>query len=229
MDETVTMRRVLWISVLGLAALCLCEVQAQGVAYLNSAGERDRFDAKQAPEWARVDATGTEQFKFNEIAFTVTYKDRTAFGGRGNKRGFDDPIEGLERRAVVERVLTYLGDVLNETAPAACEIVFDTSQTDGKGFLATAGPLFFEDPVGFRNGFAYDHITTGQDPLADSADIVCRVDFGYPWYTDAAPTVPEGAFDLFTALLHEFTHGMGLLSLTGEDGSSLVSEENPGV
>ncbi|MCC6489873.1 MAG: hypothetical protein IT364_20455 [Candidatus Hydrogenedentes bacterium] len=229
MDEFLTMRRVVWICVLGITALRLCEARAQGVAYLNSAGERDRFDAAQPPDWARVDSAGADQFKFNEIAFTVTYKDRTAFGGRGNNRGFDDPTRGLERRAVVERVLAYLGDVLNETAPAACEIVFDSSQTDSKGFLATAGPLFFEDPAGFRNGFAFDHITTGLDPLEGSGDIICRVDFGYPWYTDAAPTVPEGTFDLFTALLHELTHGMGLLSLSGEDGMSLVSEGNPGV
>ena len=231
MGEFRAMRNAFRIVCLGLGAAfyCLHGAHAQGVVYVNSAGQRVRFDAAEAPDWARVDSVGAVHLKFNEVTFSVTYKDCTANRGRGNNQGFDDPQMGLGRRAAVERVLEYLGDVLNETAPATCEIVFDTSQTDGKGFLATAGPLFFASPHGFRNGFAFDHITTGLDPLEGSADIVCQVDFAFPWYTDADPAVPEDAYDLYSALLHEITHGIGLISLISADGDSVISEGNPGV
>ena len=217
------------------AALCVGCLAASGPAiaehtyYVDCTGVVKSFESTRPPTWAALHARDATRLKLNEITFNITYKDQTANWGFGNHIGFDHPSLGLERRAVVERVLEYLGDVLNESAPAACDIVFDVSETDGSGFLATAGPLFFEIPNGFRSGLALQHITTGIDPSPDSADIVCKVDFGYPWYTDAMPDTPANRFDLFTALLHELTHGLGMLSVTNEDGSSLLTGGNPGV
>ncbi len=212
-----------------LAVLAPTGSLAERVFYIDSTGTVESFDSAAPPGWAAMRAEHSTQRKINQITFNLTYKDQTARWGLGNNVGFDHPTLGVERRAVVDRVLEYLGDVLNESGPAECDIQFDTSETDGSGFLATAGPLFFEEPHGFGNGLAFQHITTGVDPSPDTADIVCRVDFGFPWYTDAAPQVPENRLDLFTALLHELTHGLGLLSVCDEDGSSLLTGGNPGV
>jgi hypothetical protein len=192
---------------------------ADNVVYLDCSGRHDVFEAATLPEWAQAGPSPTKRLKFNEVTFNVTYKDVTVNSGAGNRRGFDHPVLGEERRAVVDRVLEYVGDVLNEGNPAECDIVFDVSESDGRDYLATAGPLFFQDPNGFRGGFAFDHITTGIDPLPGAADIVCRVDFGFPWYTKASLAVPDGEFDLFTALLHELTHGLGMLSVMGSTSS----------
>ncbi|GMV91946.1 MAG: hypothetical protein AMXMBFR82_17240 [Candidatus Hydrogenedentota bacterium] len=214
---------------IAVALLAPTASQAERVFYIDSSGVVESFDSASPPAWAAMRPEHATQRKVNEITFNVSYKDQTARWGLGNNIGFDHPTLGVERRAVVERVLEYLGDVLNEAGPAECDIQFNTSETDGSGFLATAGPLFFEEPHGFGNGLAFQHITTGVDPAPDTADIVCRVDFGFPWYTDAAPQVPEDRLDLFTALLHELTHGLGLLSVCDEDGSSLLTGGSPGV
>jgi len=199
-----------------LLVFCLAgakTVDAERIVYIDSTATVEAFDSASPPSWAKMRAEDAIQRKVNEITFNITYKDQTVRWGLGNKIGFDHPTKGAERRAVVDRVLEYLGDVLNESAPATCDIQFDTSETDGAGFLATAGPLFFETPNGFRNGLAYQHITTGIDPARNSADIVCRVDFGFPWHTSTAAEVPENRVDLFTALLHELAHGLGMLSV----------------
>jgi hypothetical protein len=220
----------LWNATLFAACVAVaCSAYADRIVYVDCTGAVRSFDSAQTPSWAATDAENATRLKFNQIAFNVTYKDQTTNWGLGNKIGFDHPIRGLERRAVVARVLEYLGDVLNETAPAECDIVFEISETDGAGFLATAGPLFFDTPHGFRSGLAFQHITTGIDPAPGSADIVCTVDFGYPWYTDASPQTPASRFDLFTALLHELTHGLGLLSVADADGASLLTGGSPGV
>jgi len=215
------------------AVLCIAGLTgpayAERLVYVDCTGTVDSYESTRPPSWAAFDAPDATRNKFNEITFNVIYRDQTTNFGFGNNIGFDHPRLGIERRAVVERVLEYLGDVLNESAPATCDIIFKISETDGTGYLATAGPLFFETPNGFRSGLAHQHITTGIDPAPNSADIVCTVDFGFPWYNDAAPETPPNRFDLFTALLHELTHGLGLLSVTDRDGSSLLTEGNPGV
>ncbi len=47
------------------------------------------------------------------------------------------------------------------------------------------------------------------------------VDFGYPWHAGTGPC-PSDQYDLFSTLLHEFSHGMGLFSLTTSTGASKI-------
>ncbi len=195
------------------------------VGYTDCEGSTIVFDSAKPPSWAIPAAVPTHRAKYNQILFNITYLDVQ----NDNNKGFDDPVLGAARRDVVNRVLEYIGDVLNETAPAACDIVFNVSKTDASGFLASAGPFYLTSPNGFSSGFAQEHIATGVDSLPGTADISSTVDFGYPWYTASAVPVTAGQYDLFSVLLHEMTHGLGVLSLSNAAGASKISGANPGV
>lgn len=157
------------------------------------------------------------------FTWNVTYGDVIA----NNNLGFDDPTEGADRQATFESVLTYVASVLNETSAATIDVTVQVSQTDGTGFLASAG-TFFSAGNQFTNGAAFTHITTGTDPFMGTPDITATFDFGYPWNSEL-DTVGGGEFDLATTALHEITHGLGFLSLCSSSGTSLITSSDPGT
>lgn len=168
-------------------------------------------------------ATVGDNTRAGNLTWNVTYADVTA----DNDYGFDDPALGATRRATLEAVLAYVNDVLNETTGAAIDIEVQLSQSDGSGFLATAGTLWFTAPNRYDNGIAYQHITTGVDPFIGTRDIGVTVDFGFTWNSDIG--IPEfEEYDLFTTLLHEITHGLGFAALSESDGTSGISDSEPG-
>jgi len=154
------------------------------------------------------------------ITWNVSYADVTSSSGVG----FDDPTEGAARRETVAAVLSYLNTILD--ASGIIDLKVNQSQTDGAGFLATAGPYFFTSS-GFSNGFAYDHATTGNDPAGSFPDAQTTFDFGYTWNSGTDP-VAGGEYDLFTVALHEIIHALGILSNIQSDGTSSLSNNNPG-
>jgi hypothetical protein len=160
--------------------------------------------------------------------YNVSFDD--IINNTGN--GFDDPTFGATRVSTVNSVLAYIDSELD--LPGALDLRFLNSETDGGGFLAAAGPLFFTGPNGFQNGTAFTHLTTNVDPIVGDDDARVTFDFGYTWNNDlSAPTVSE--FDLFTVTLHEVTHGLGFLSLLGGKsptptvGTSGITGTDPGV
>jgi len=145
--------------------------------------------------------------------FNITYQDVGS--------GFNDPTLGAGRRAVLEAVLTYVGTTLDVNG--VCDILVETSQSDGTGALAAAGTYRFEND-GYAAGFAFEHLTNGAvDPdLGNNLeDIFVQVDFGYVWNNTTGP-VSVGQFDLYSVLLHEVTHGLGIASLSASNGSSVT-------
>ena len=140
--------------------------------------------------------------------------------------GFDDPVDGATRRATVSAVFAYIDTIIDESG--TLDIEFQESQTDGSGSLASAGPFVHLSPTGFHGGFAFDHLTTGVDP-SPAPDALATVDFGYTWNSGlGAPSA--GEFDLFSVLLHEITHGLGILSFVEGDGTSAIANTaNEGV
>ncbi len=191
--------------------------RAQETCFVNSAGQviaahsdPERFEVRPgAPSFA---------LKSGNLTWNIFYVDVLESTGVG----FDDPVNGPDRRAVAESVLTYINDVLKENTGAAIDVVFEESQTDGGGYLAAAGTLFIAEP-GFQGGFALEHIVLGEDPSLAYYDIYCTFDFGYDWYTgDATPGF--GQFDLYSVLLHEMTHGLGFLSISNQNGESVVGD-----
>jgi len=191
---------------------------AEEIIFLDSTGQTERIDSKSPGRHALpAPETPRSWLKSGNTTWNITYQDVVSHTGQG----FDDPSKGAARRLVVARVLTYLNDVLNASPPASIDIVFDVSETDGSGYLASAGSYFWSTPQ-FTNGFCFEHITTGTDPAPSMPDIFCTVDFGYAWYTGTENPAPS-EIDFFSVMLHEMTHGLGFLSLANPDGSSMIA------
>ena len=151
-----------------------------------------------------------------KITFNITFVDVTG----KSKKGFDDPGKGTARRAAVRKAAEYVDSVLNHPG-GVCDIEIQASSTDGTGPLATGSPFFY--PVnGYVPGFPYEHIIKRSDPSASVPDLILTVDFGYDWYEGVGNT-PAGKRDLYSVILHEITHGLGLLSMTGQDGQSALA------
>ena len=69
-----------------------------------------------------------------------------------------------------------------------------------------------------------DSLTTGIDPLSDELDGALTVEFGFPWSTDASGPSPR-EIDLYSTLLHEVTHALGILSVVDSDGASALGNQ----
>lgn len=150
----------------------------------------------------------------------------------GNGIGFDDPgpithpvlgattVGALRRRTVCE-VLSYIGSIID--VKGSPDVIIRASQTDGSGFLAAASPFFSGAVGGFASGTFYDHITTGTDPTPapGSYDAMVTFDFGFS-YNDDWNAPPGNSIDLFSVMLHEITHALGVFSLIRPDGSSAL-------
>lgn len=205
-------------STIMLLALCIvlgassASGQATRLAYKNGDGAWVWTDLSQgAPMSAAKNDSSTETVAGT---FTVIYRDLED----GDGVGFDDPELGSERRAAMHAVLSYLASVLD--VPGTADLVVMSSQTDGGGALASAGP-FLVPESGFQGGLVYEHLVTGVDPVRDAMDGTVTVDFGFAWNSDLdAPEADEQ--DLYTTLLHEVTHALGLLSITASDGRSAL-------
>ena len=116
-------------------------------------------------------------------------------------------------------MLDYLDAVLDHGG--TCDIRFKISQMDGEDFGAQGGTFFSTTP-GFTNGAAYEHITTGHDPLPGLPDIQITCDFGYPWY-EGEDAPPSNQVDMKSVFLHELTHGLGFITLSGWNGDSRIA------
>lgn len=163
----------------------------------------------------------------NGITFNIAYEDVETSTGEG----FDDPALGAERRAAVERALTTVANTLNETGVLDVEIAASTNL--GGNTLAIGG-TFFSSAVGFSNGIAFLRIQSGAKPFSEVPEIFAQVDFSNNFYAGADPQgIAPGQTDLETVMLHEFTHGIGLLSLSDPQGISAILDNNsdplPGV
>ncbi|MGY8747536.1 MAG: PEP-CTERM sorting domain-containing protein [Pirellulales bacterium] len=157
-----------------------------------------------------------------DITWNFTYNDVVNSTGVG----FDDATHGAARRSTFNSVGGYLNSVLDETG--VVDFTIEDSQTDGTGFLASAGTLYFVSPNGFTNGLLFEHATTGIDPSGGNNDGSARFDFGYTWNSEL-DTTTGSEFDLFTVSLHEITHAMGFSALMKSNGESAITNSNPGV
>lgn len=148
--------------------------------------------------------------KSTGITWNVTYQDEAG-------KGFNHATLGATRKATLNAVLTYVGGVLNHPGSVA-NVQVQASEEDGGGPLATAG-TFYALSSAYDPGDAYLRIVNKQDRFSGHPEVTMTVDFGYNWNSSlAAPT--GGQFDLFSVLLHEVTHALGISSLANSNGTS---------
>jgi hypothetical protein len=153
------------------------------------------------------------------IAWNVTYGDAATATGFGTGHA-----DGQTRRDTFESALNYISATF-DTADVTLDYAVNASQTDGTGFLASAGTSFFVIN-GFTNGVMFEHANTGIDP-SGGVDGSATFDFGYNWNPENDASA-GGEFDLFTVALHEVTHSLGFLTLTAANGDSVFGA-NPGT
>ncbi len=225
-------RRGAWLlmAVCAAAVVVAGSARAESITYFEpDTGYREVFDSSAPGRFAQGQAephlvVTKPGEKAGNLTWNVTFTDVTS----NNNRGFDDPTLGADRRAVVNAVLTYINEVLNENTGATIDVRFNASGIDGSGALATGGTLWWTTPNRYNNGFAFDHITTGSDPDGGSVDALITVDFGYNWNSQTDdPTFSE--FDLYSVMLHEITHSLGFTALTNALGRSSLTGGTPGV
>jgi hypothetical protein len=149
--------------------------------------------------------------------FTFSYADVTAANGIG----FDDAGQGALRRATLEDVANnYLGSTILGSYTGNVGITVNVSQTDGTGFLASAGSSYFLVNNSFQTGLVQTRIIGGG---AGGSQGSATFDFGYNWaYGPGAPGV--GNFDFRSVALHELTHALGFASLIS--GGSVAPRVN---
>jgi len=187
------------------------------------------FDAAEANDISRnvgggfIDVVSTPV-----IQWTIIYYDCL----NATTIGFDDSVVGPQAQAVVAAVLSYIGNALefpSGSTQRQFEVIFRDSQNImGGQTLATAGTFFSNLANSFNDPFSLRHYVLGTDPLPTNPDIFATVNFGQNYFFDPTLTgTPAGnQFDFYSLMLHEFTHSLGFISLTREDGTSQFNVVN---
>ena len=208
---------LLGVSLLACLVCVAAPAWAGKVAYMDIKRQWHIIDSSQ---WSQAKTEFLRYSKAEGMAVRVFHNDT------GTGIGFDDPAHGADRLATVESVLGYLNAVILNTG--SVDIEFAPSIVEGQGGYLAAATTFFEvDLPGYTSGVAFDHITTGIDVDSRIPDIVVFMDFGYNWNSEI--DIPSNTeYDLYSVLLHEFTHGLGLLSLVDANGLSELTGTNPG-
>ena len=163
-----------------------------------------------SPPGPMTPASGTS-FAGMSAAITIVYMDVV----NAPRFGFDHPTLGSERRDTLEFVMTYLEAQLN--APGDLTIdVEESLNSNSSGILASASP-YIQLGDGYQRGHAFRHLVEGIDVNPTVGDSTVNVNFGYNWNTGEA--APNGAqYDLYSVLLHEITHGLGIRSTADSNG-----------
>lgn len=139
---------------------------------------------------------------------------------------------GEQRFNAVAQSLSILGDYINSSVPIVVEV---EAPDNVGGFLAQCGPSYMLSSftnapqmnvyysVAEANSFA------GFDLYPDSSDIHAKFYFDENWNyrLDSDTLVQGGIYSTLVIAMHEFSHGLGFLSLSGPSGT--LPYDTPGI
>jgi len=196
-------------------AKSLYRVSSDGDVTLVSESVPDSGPVLKSAFSSQIDPIRNED-QLNSPTFNVYFDDVTTNTGIG----FDDPTNGSARRDAAQRVVDYLGTIITNTG--VCDISFLASSNNPDSTILGSGGTYYWSDSGLTNGLAWDHITTGIDPYDGASDIEVTINFGKTWYAGTDST-PAGQYDLASVILHEITHGFGIVSLISNTGASKIA------
>lgn len=150
-----------------------------------------------------------------------------------NAYGFNDPTYGTAYQQCACDVVNYVQTIFNiptgDGSPIEIQFNnswFGTYDPSAAAILAVGTPNYPLGASGFYGGDVFQHMTTGNDPLAGANfDGEIQFDFDKPFLRCNQSPICSGqllvgGYDFYSVLLHEVTHAMGWASLLGEDASN---------
>ena len=166
----------------------------------------------------------------------------------GTGTGFDDPTQGADRRRTVCQVYADLSNKIQQTTPScgtAAKVRVRIIPSDASNYyphiimsplpsgVAGIGAGYNSDLFsnGIREVYPWQVINTGVDPLnhfPNSYHGYIRINFtnfSRTWNIDHTTPPSLSQVDLYTVVLHEATHMLGMGSYAYYNGSSFVSAE----
>ena len=161
--------------------------------------------------------------------FQIFYEDKSI----GTLDGFDDPIYGANRRAVLCEVLSYVQNTFDFTSiPSGQFIRLQVGQSYTSGNPAplgtnysSIGSPYFRVGAGVTNGYVNDFVRTGIDPIVGHYHAQLQVNFDKTYSSSSSSgevvdyfqnpsstLISNCQIDLNSSLLHSITHCIGWFS-----------------
>lgn len=138
------------------------------------------------------------------ITFQFDYTDTAG-------TGFLDPVYGSARQAALNTAASAFSQMFGSHFNATGTIVLDANSNQDPGLLAES-ISYFKDPgsPGFNLGEVVPtKLQNGVDLNGSAADVMVSVNFNKPWALDINSSPPQGQYDFYSVLDHEFTHILG--------------------
>ena len=152
---------------------------------------------------------------FAVVVFDFTFEEVVA----NTNAGFDDPVLGADRRAVLIDVANnVIGKQLDHQATVRINI--NESKDLPNNTLAAAGQTFFVVRRSFQDGMVAAAIQEGKDPSPGEFLGSMTWDFTHDWNL-SSESPASGENDFRSVALHELTHLLGFSTLIKENGHGL--------